>query len=235
MNEQNIAVLENPVKTELGELPGIPQPTDAEKSALIAKIVAENAAKEETAIARFDATVGFKLEGEVVGKSTRRTVSKSGAVTVGVKSKKDLAVISGLKGGELEAFVRMRKDEVKDKTCQLATRIAGDANWTGVGVTMSGKGNKITLSFAKVEPIKVSLTPPVTDEAMAEQLGLTVEQVKAMREAKAKLVAKQKEDAAKAIADEQAAKELAAEEERRVAEEAAKNGHVSPEGGVELE
>jgi len=147
-------------------------------------------------------------------------------VTVGIKSKKDLAIISGLKGGELDAFIRMRKDEVKDKTCQLATRIAGDANWTGAGVTLSGKGNKITLSFTKVEPIKVSLTAAPSDEAMANELGLTVEQVKAMREAKAKLAAKQKEDAAKAQADEQAAKELAAEEERRVASEASKNGEV---------
>jgi len=192
------------------QLPGIPEPTDAEKAALVQKLMAESKAKEETALARFDTNIGFKLEGQVIGQSTKRTVSKAGAVTVGVKSKKELAAISGLKGGELDAFIRMRKDEVKDKTCQLATRIAGDANWTGAGVTMSGKGNKVTLSFVKVEPVKVTLTAEPSDEVIAKTLGMTVEQVVAMKKAKAAAEAK-------AIADDKAAKELAAEEADRLA------------------
>jgi hypothetical protein len=202
-------------------------PTDAEKAALVEKMLAEQAAKEATALARFDTNVGFKLEGQVIGQSTKRSVNKSGAVTVGMLGKKDMAVVSGgLKGAQLDAFIRMRRDEVKDQQCQLATRIAGDANWTGDKVTMSGKGNKITLSFVKVEPIKVTLTAEPSDETIANSLGLTVEQVKAMKAAKARTVADEKAKAEKAIADEKAAKELADEEAARVAKEAQGNGEV---------
>lgn len=252
MNEQNSAVMENPVVSagvadligqeaaapqpgnvvdlNTAQLPGITPPTDAEKAALVAKLAAEHKAKEETALARFDVNTGFKLTGEVIGHSTKRTVSKSGAVTVGIKTKKDLAVVSGLKGSELDAFVRMRRDEVKNETCLYATRLAGDNNWTGQGVTMSGKGNKVTLTFVKAEPVKVSLAAEPSDEAIAKAMGWTVEQVKLMKEvnkaAAAKAAQELADKAAKAIADEAAAKELADEEAKRVADEAAKNGQV---------
>ncbi len=202
-------------------------PSDAEKAALVEKMLAEQAAKEATSLARFDTNVGFKLEGQVIGQSTKRSVNKAGAVTVGMVGKKDMAIVSGgMKGAQLEAFARMRRDEMKDQQCQLATRIAGDANWTGDKVTMAAKGNKITLSFVKVEPVKVTLTAPPAEQAMADELGLTVEQVRAMKAAKARTVADAKAKADKAIADEKAAKELADEEAARVAKEAQGNGEV---------
>ncbi len=228
-SEANAPQPPNVVDLNSAQLPGITPPTEAEKAALVAKLAAEHKAKEETALARFDVNTGFKLTGEVIGHSTRRTVSKAGAVTVGIKSKKDLAVVSGLKGAELDAFVRMRRDEVKNETCLYATRIAGDVNWTGQGVTMSGKGNKVTLTFVKAEPVKVSLTAEPSDEAIAKAMGWTVEQVRLMKEvnkATAQKAAKEQADkTAKAIADEKAEKELA-EEEKRVAREAAANGAV---------
>ena len=84
MNAEQNAVLEN-VQAPVGpiapatpavdlntqQLPGIAQPTDAEKATLVAKLAAEAKAKEETALARFDTNVGFKLEGQVIGQAVK--------------------------------------------------------------------------------------------------------------------------------------------------------------------
>jgi len=212
----NSAVLNvNVPGADLGELPGIPAVTDAERAALMAAAAAERQAVEANALKRFD-TTGFKLEGEIVGRCIKKKVSKNGGVSVGMATKKELGAISGgMKGSELTAFTRMRSDELKAKQSELAARLSGDINWTGAQVKLSAKGDKITLEYKKAEPVQVTLKAEPTDEEMAKLLGITPEAVKAM-----KLAAK-----VKAEADAQAAKELA-DEAAKIAAAAATNGAV---------
>lgn len=218
----------------LGDLPGIPAgPSDAEKAALLAKELEERKLKEANALTRFDSTIGFKLEGEVVG-ALKRKVSKSGGVRVAMATKKELSVISGGKKGlELDAFSRLSSDELKSKQSVLAARLSGDNNWTGAAMVLSAKGDKITLEYKKASPMTVSVSEP-TDEAIAKALGKTLDEVKAMKleskriaDDKARMEAEIRAKVEKAIADEMAAKELAAEEAARIAHSAQSNGAVS--------
>lgn len=238
MNAEQNAVLENvqaPVgpiapatpATDLNtqQLPGIAQPTDAEKATLVAKLAAEAKAKEETALARFDTNVGFKLEGQVIGQAVKKKVSKTGAVSVRMGSLKDLGPLSGgLKGDELKYWARMRSDELKGKQSEMAARLAGDNGWTGGAVTLSAKGDKITLEYKKASPVTVGVKAPPTDDEIAKLWGISVSELKAFKEQKAK-------DAVQALidAEEKKLQEQLEAEQAAIAKEAAKNGHIAPE------
>ena len=201
------AVVETPAPVVPAQLNLVPPPTQAELDAAEAKQLAEQQAKKTQAIAKFEVVVPFKLETETVGaKALMRKVSKAGQVTVGIAAKKDCAALSGgLKGGDLDAWMRMRRDELKAKQSTAAAALAGDNNWSGNAVKLSAKGDKITMEWVKVLPQTISIAAP-TDEQMAKQLDMSVDEFEAFKAQRAELKVK-------AAADEQAAKELAAEEE----------------------
>lgn len=243
--KQNTAVIEAPAAPALDlnvqQLPGIAQPTDAEIALALEKAMEERRVKEANAIVRFDSTIGFKLEGQVIGAG--RKVNKAGAVRVSMGTKKEMGLASGgMKGTALEDFTRMNSDKLKEKQSMLAARLAGDNQWTGSAYVLSAKGDKITLEYKKAPAMTVTVAAEPTDEMIAKVLGKTVEQVKAMKlEAKNEADAKDNmekairarveaeikaEIAAKVLADDNAAKELAAEELARIAKSANNNGAV---------
>ena len=211
---------------EPAQLNLVPPPTQAELEAAEAKLLAEQAKAKQLAIARFDTTTGFKLEAEIIGRAVKKTVSKSGAVKIAMEGRKQLSVQSGgLTGGDLDAWTRMRRDELKTKQSELAARMSGDNNWTGGEIVLSAKGDSITMKWKKAAPITVGLAEP-TEEQAAAKLGLTLDELKAFRAMQE--ATKQAELRAKAQkeADEQAARELAAEE-AALKESAASNGQVT--------
>lgn len=173
-------------------------PTPAEIEAAALKAFEALQAKKAQSIAKFDTVVPFKLEQETVGaRALAKSVSKAGAVKVGIASKKDCAALSGgLKGGDLDAWMRMRKDELKADQSKAAAALSGDNNWSGKEIQLSAKGDVITMKWQKVLPQTVTLAAP-TNETIAKELGITVEAVAAMK--------------AKAAADKKAEADLAAE------------------------
>lgn len=170
-------------------------PAEIEAAAVKAFELAQQ--KKAQAIAKFDAVVPFKLEQETVGqRALTKSSTKAGAVKVTIASKKDCAALSGLKGGDLDAWMRMRKDELKADQSKAAAALSGDNNWSGKEIQLSAKGDVITMKWQKVLPQTVTLAAP-TNETIAKELGITVEAVAAMK--------------AKAAADKKAEAELAAE------------------------
>jgi nucleoid-associated protein YgaU len=153
-----------------------------------------------------------------------------------MKSKDGLSLesVSGMKGEELKAFQRLQSDKLKLAEAQLVTRITGDQNWTGLGYTLSAKGDRLKVEFKKVEPIGVSVAKEMTEAEMLEKLGMTAEEyapIRAAKEAKAKAEAEAEAKAkaeAQAIIDQEAKElaELAKEIEEENAANAAKNGEV---------
>ena len=215
-------------KTEApAQLNLVPPPTQAEIEAAEAKLFAEEQAKRNTAIARFDTTTGFKLEAEVIGQATKKTVSKSGAVKIGMDSKKALAARSGLSGADLDAWTRMRRDELKSKQSELAARMSGDNNWTGGEIVLSAKGDAITMKWKKAAPITVGLAEP-TEEQAAAKLGLTLDELKAFRAMQTATKSAELKAKEQAEADEKAAQELAAEQ-ALLEKNAQANGQVNAE------
>lgn len=200
---------------------------DAELEAAEAKAAEEAAKVKRDSLTRFEAQVGFKLEGQVIGQAFSRKVSKTGAVSMSLQGKKELSKLSGgLKGFDLEHWSRMQKDVMKGQQSQLMARLASDNNWTGGNVKLSAKGDKITIEVVKAAPMTVSMAAEPTDEQVAQLLGLTVEQVKAMKSAKMAAMKAADEAYLKAQADEKAAQELAAEEAALVKASAEGNGEV---------
>jgi hypothetical protein len=205
MKTENSAVIENPVMSEgvaqmvaqeaaapqppvtdinTAQLPGIPTVTDAEKLALMLKQQQEAAAVRETAIARFDVVTGgaFKLEGQIIGQAIKRKTSAKGGVRLGLLPAKEMSVLSGgMKGEDLKHFTRMRADELKVEQNKVAMAVAGDRGWTGAGLTLSAKGDKITLEYKKATPVTTSVKAEPTDEELSKLLGIPVDAVKAMK------------------------------------------------------
>jgi len=188
-----------------GATPAAPTPelsvvapmTPAEIEAAALKAFEDAQAKKAKAIAKFDAVVPFRLEQETVGaRALSKSVSKAGAVKVAIASKKECAAQSGLKGGDLDAWMRMRSDELKNDQSKVSAALSGDNNWSGKEIQFSAKGDVITMKWKKVLPQTVTLSAP-TNETMAKELGITVEAVVAMK--------------AKAAADKKAEADLAAE------------------------
>lgn len=222
MSEVSNATVQNASATpSVAQLNLVPPPSQAELDAAQAKAIQEAIAKKNIALTRFDNATSFKLEAEVIGRATKKTVSKSGAVKMSIQGKKELGVISGLSGADLDAWTRMRKDELKAKQSELAARLSGDNNYTGAEIVVSAKGDAITMKWKKAAPITVGLAEP-TDEQAAAKLGISLEELnafKAMKAAKAEADKVAAEAAAKAQ-EESDAKELAKlEEEERLAQE----------------
>ena len=217
------------------QLPGIPQATDAEKLALIQKQIAEREAVRQSAEARFDLVTGstFRLEGQIIGQAIKKKTSPKGGVRLVLLAAKEMSVLSGgMKGEDLKNFTRMRADELKNEENKVAMMIAGDRAWTGAGLTLNAKGDKITLEYKKVAPVTVSVRPPQTDEELAKELDITVEEVRAMKKRKAEkadaIAAAVKAASAPAAsdADKKAEADLAKEEAERIAKSAKSNGAV---------
>jgi hypothetical protein len=196
----------------------VPAPTAAEVAALEAKAFEQAQAKKAQAIAKFETVVPFKLEQETVGaRALARSVSKAGAVKVTIASKKDCAALSGgLKGGDLDAWRRMRMDELKADQSKAAAALSGDNNWSGKELQLSAKGDVITMKWVKVLPQTISLAAP-TDEVMAKQLDMSVDEYRAFKaqRVEAKKAAAQAEKDAKELAA------LEADEQARLATEQA--------------
>jgi len=191
----------------------VPQPSQAEREAAEAKAFADAQAKKTQAIAKFETVVPFKLEQETVGaRALERKVSKAGAVKVQLASKKDCAALSGLKGGDLDAWRRMRMDELKADQSKAAAALSGDNNWSGKEIVMSAKGDVITMKWQKVLPQTVSIAAP-TDEQIAKSLGISMDELKAFKEMQAEVKAK----AAQAEAEAKELAALEAEENARLA------------------
>ena len=221
------------VATTPSQISLVPPPTPEEVKAAELKLAQEAAEAKSKAIARFDTTTGFRLEAEIIGRSVKKTVSKSGAVKVALAAKKELAVISGLTGADLDAWTRMRKDELKAKQSEMAARMSGDNNWTGGEIVLSAKGDAVTMKWKKAAPITVGLRAEPTNAELAQTLGITEAEVVAMKARKVEAMeaaAKAEADAkAKAIQDEKDAQELAALEAQEIANSAKGNGAVHAE------
>jgi hypothetical protein len=205
----------------------VPQPSaeelavaKAKQDELDAKAFADAMAKKTQAIAKFEAAVPFKLEGETVGsKALLRKVTGKGAVSVTVVGKKDAKVMSGgLTGGDLDAWLRMRKDELKGKLSIAAAELSSNNNWSGKEISLNASENVITMKWVKVAPVSVTLSEP-TDEQIAKSLGISLDELKAFRAMKAAAAAsaKAEELKAKEQAEKQEAALVALEAEARAA------------------
>jgi len=159
--------------------------TPAEIEAAALKAFEDAQAKKAKAIAKFDAVVPFRLEQETVGaRALSKSVSKAGAVKVAIASKKECAAQSGLKGGDLDAWMRMRSDELKNDQSKVSAALSGDNNWSGKEIQFSAKGDVITMKWKKVLPQTVTLAAP-TNDTIAKELGISVEDVAAFKADKA--------------------------------------------------
>lgn len=181
-----------PVAPAAPQLNLVPVPTAAEIAAAEAKAFEAAQAKKAAAIQKFEAVVPFKLEQETVGqRALARTTSKAGAVKVQIASKKDCKALSGLtSSGDIDAWRRMRMDELKADQSKAAAALSGDNNWSGKEIQLSAKGDVITMKWVKVLPQTVSLAAP-TDEQIAKHMGITVDQFKAFKVMAAAEAAKQ--------------------------------------------
>lgn len=213
------------------QLPAVAGPTAEQLAALAAAKKAEQEAKINTSLARFDST--FALELQVPGqeaaeraarKATHKKAAKSGKVTLSLlplKSKDGDSMDSvaklihgrSLSKEELVAFHRMEADKLKNQGAQLVTRFNGDNSWTGLDYSLSAKGDVFTLRLKKAEPIGVSLTKEPTNEELAKLLGISVDAVIAMKaEAKRKFEEAQKAKETPPLPGTEAPKEPTAEE-----------------------
>jgi len=193
------------------QLAAVPGPTPEQLAALAAAKKAEQEAKINTSLARFDST--FCLELQTPGqeaaeraarKATQKKANKAGKVTMSLlpmKSKDGDSMASvaqsihgrSLSKEELIAFHRMEADKLKNRGAQIVTQFNGDNSWTGLDYSLSSKGDVFTLRLKKAEPIGVSLTKEPTNEELSKLLGISVEAVVAMKaEAKRKFEAEQK-------------------------------------------
>jgi len=193
------------------QLQAVQGPTPEQLEAIRVAKAAEQQAKINTSLARFDST--FSLEIQTPGQdareresraAARRKANKSGKVTMALlpmKSKDgdSMASVAHLIHGrtlskeELTAFHRMEADKLKMRGAQLVTQMNGDVGWTGLDYSLSAKGDVFTLRLKKAEPIGVSLTKEPTNEELSKLLGISVEAVVAMKaEAKRKFEAEQK-------------------------------------------
>lgn len=118
-------------------------------------------------------------KGEVIGQS------------IGLGKRKDVAEALNLKGKAnseaLDAAILKGRDAMKPKIAELVTKFANDPEWTSqnvrTSITKSGE-LRATISFAKV-----SRKSKITDEAIARELGMTIEQVAEARERQLKAMA----------------------------------------------
>ena len=125
----------------------------------------------------------FKLEGEVVGVLRVRR-SKSGARSFSLlptssKSGPSMRSVSGFKGATLRAFHRRQADALKTQLCAMVGGVGASNEWTGRNARVNAKGDMLTVSFKRVEAMRVSVAE-VTEEAALKALGLTKEQYAAI-------------------------------------------------------
>lgn len=88
--------------------------------------------------------------------------------------------VTGLSGVTLKAQTRMYKDELKNWLVQQAVKMQGDSHFTGGSLSVSKTGNRVSLVFTRCEGITVE---KATEQELCERLGITPEQVKALRDA----------------------------------------------------
>lgn len=180
-----------------GQLPGVPGISQADIEALTKAKTIEAAQRTAGGLVRFEST--FKLESEREGeaalrKSLKRKTSKSGAVMVGLlpltsKTDVSLSSVTGFKGEELKAYSRMESDALKADEAQQFARLASSQEWTGLTYGLNSKGTEVTFKLKKVEAMKVSVTPVMTEAEMLAKLGLTPEEYAPIKAAKAKAAA----------------------------------------------
>lgn len=158
-------------------------------------------------IKRFEET--FKLEGEVVGHSIKRSVSKKGAIRVALKPAKEVGKDLNIKGDALAKHMRELGIGLKGEMQVGFNRIASNPAWVGLAVTQNAKGNVVTFQLKRVEPLAISeVARELTNEEMAAQLGIPVEMVAQMKAMKAQKDAEEAE-LKRMEAEEQAAQQAA--------------------------
>lgn len=143
--------------------------------------ILDETVQRNVALSRFDST--FMLESETIGKSIRKTVSKTGAVRVDAMSKKELEALTGLKGGDLLVHMRKVTDGLKSEMAAGFARMAANAEWTGRSITLNKKGDTLTFSLKKVgRPVAIEQKMTLTDAAklMGIPQGREQEAVKAL-------------------------------------------------------
>lgn len=130
----------------------------------VASTVIDEAAQQAVALSRFNSV--FTLEAQTIGESIQQRVSKTGAVRVDSKGKKELAALTGLKGGDLLVHMRKVTDGLKAEMAAGFSRMASNPEWTGRSITLSKNGDTLTFSLKKVgRPVAVEKVITIADAA----------------------------------------------------------------------
>lgn len=123
--------------------------------------------------------------------------------------RKEIGAVLNLKGEKLDEFMRQAREDVKPLLAAFHTRITSDANWiagSNAMVLKKSKKGKITAVFN----YEYSLKSLLDDAKVAAYLNISVDELRRIREEKAKAKALAEEQA-KAAEDGKSAEEKAAE------------------------
>lgn len=130
----------------------------------------------------------FKPEAAVEGKlasviGTRE--SKAGAQQLFLLPMKDMKAVAKCSGSALKAFRRERQDELKTWMCRELGGIQAASNWTGHGMRVNKSGNRLTFTFVRCDG-----APAMKQEEMCKRLGITLDQLNAVKSGSAQPVTK---------------------------------------------